>query len=62
MTVVGGSTANKTISLDRVVGRAVLQLTDLVPDGAQKVVFHPSHWYYGINYQTGLPWAIATQR
>ena len=53
MTVVGGSTANKTISLDRVVGRAVLQLTDLVPDGAQKVVFHPSHWYYGINYQTG---------
>lgn len=53
MTVVGGSTANKTISLDRVVGRAVLQLTDVVPDGAQKVVFHPSHWYYGINYQTG---------
>ena len=53
MTVVGGSTANKTISLDRVVGRAVLHLTDLVPDGAQKVVFHPSHWYYGINYQTG---------
>ena len=53
MTVVGGSTANKTISLDRVVGRAMLQLTDLVPDGAQKVVFHPSHWYYGINYQTG---------
>jgi hypothetical protein len=53
MTVVGGSTANKTISLDRIVGRAVLHLTDLVPDGAQKVVFHPSHWYYGINYQTG---------
>jgi hypothetical protein len=53
MTVVGGSTANKTISLDRVVGRAVLHLTDLVPDGAQKVVFRPSHWYYGINYQTG---------
>mgnify|MGYP006967128649 FL=1 len=53
MTVVGGSTANKTISLDRVVGRAMLQLTDLVPDGAQKVVFRPSHWYYGINYQTG---------
>jgi hypothetical protein len=43
MTVVGGSTANKTISMDRVVGRAVLHLTDLVPDGAQKVVFRPSH-------------------
>jgi hypothetical protein len=53
MTVVGGSTANKTISMDRVVGRAVLHLNDLVPDGAQKVVFRPSHWYYGINYQTG---------
>ena len=53
MTVKGGSTANKAISLDRVVARAVLQLTDVVPDGAQKVVFHPSHWYYGINYQTG---------
>ena len=57
MTVVGGSTANKTISLSRVVGRAVLQLTDVVPEGAQQVTFKSSHWYYGLCYLNGEPTA-----
>lgn len=53
MTVSGEDSANKTINLDRVACRARLSITDVIPDGAQKVVFRPSHWYYGLNYQTG---------
>ena len=48
---------SKTITLSRVVGRAILQLTDLVPEGAQQVTFKPSHWYYGLCYLNGEPTA-----
>ena len=48
---------SKTITLSRVVGRAILQLTDVVPDGAQQVTFKPSHWYYGLCYLNGEPTA-----
>jgi hypothetical protein len=48
---------SKTITLSRVVGRAILQLTDVVPEGAQYVTFKPSHWYYGICYLNGEPTA-----
>ena len=44
---------SKTITLSRVVGRAILQLTDVVPEGAQQVTFKPSHWYYGLCYLNG---------
>ena len=46
---------SKTITLSRVVGRAILQLTDVVPEGAQQVTFKPSHWYYGLCYLNGEP-------
>lgn len=49
--------SSKTITLSRVVGRAILQLTDVVPEGAQQVTFKPSHWYYGICYLNGEPTA-----
>ena len=48
---------SKTITLNRVVGRAILQLTDVVPEGAQQVTFKPSHWYYGLCYLNGEPTA-----
>ena len=48
---------SKTITLSRVVSRAILQLTDLVPEGAQQVTFKPSHWYYGLCYLNGEPTA-----
>lgn len=48
---------SKTITLSRVVGRAILQLTDVVPEGAQQVTFKPSHWYYGLCYLNGKPTA-----
>ena len=48
---------SKTITLSRVVGRATVQLTDVVPEGAQQVTFKPSHWYYGLCYLNGEPTA-----
>ena len=48
---------SKTITLSRMVGRAILQLTDVVPEGAQQVTFKPSHWYYGLCYLNGEPTA-----
>ena len=48
---------SKTITLSRVVGRAILQLTDVVPEGVQHVTFKPSHWYYGLCYLNGKPTA-----
>ena len=48
---------SKTITLSRVVGRAIVQLTDVVPEGAQQVTFKPSHWYYGLCYLNGDPTA-----
>ena len=53
MTVSGEDSANKTINLDRVACRARLSITDVIPEGTAKVTFTPSHWYYGLNYQTG---------
>ena len=50
---------SKTITLSRVVGRAILQLTDVVPEGAQQVTFKPSHWYYGLCYLNGKPTAAS---
>ena len=48
---------SKTITLSRVVSRATVQLTDVVPEGAQQVTFKPSHWYYGLCYLNGEPTA-----
>ena len=48
---------SKTITLSRVVGRAILQLTDVVPEGAQQVTFKPSQWYYGLCNINGKPTA-----
>lgn len=48
---------SKTITLSRVVGRAIVQLTDVVPEGAQQLTFKPSHWYYGLCYLNGEPTA-----
>ena len=53
MTVSTDDSTTKTITLDRVACRARLSITDEIPTGAAKVTFTPSHWYYGINYQTG---------
>ena len=48
---------SKTITLSRVVGRVTVQLTDVVPEGAQQVTLKPSHWYCGLCYLNGEPTA-----
>lgn len=50
---VTNGTATKNITLGRMASRLRLELTDVIPDGAEKLVVKPSHWYYGLNYTTG---------
>ena len=47
------SGSNKSVSLSRCVGRLRVSATDVVPEGAAKLVVSPSSWYYGLNYQSG---------
>lgn len=44
---------SQSVSLSRCVGRLRVSATDVVPEGAAKLVVMPSSWYYGLNYQSG---------
>lgn len=47
------SGSSQPVSLSRCVGRLRVSATDVVPEGASKLVVMPSSWYYGLNYQSG---------
>ena len=47
------SGSSQSVSLSRCVGRLRVSATDVVPEGAAKLVVMPSSWYYGLNYQSG---------
>ena len=47
------SVSSQSVSLSRCVGRLRVSATDVVPEGAAKLVVSPSSWYYGLNYQSG---------
>ena len=47
------SGSSHSVSLSRCVGRLRVSATDVVPEGAAKLVVMPSSWYYGLNYQSG---------
>ena len=47
------SGSSQSVSLSRCVGRLRVSATDVVPEGAVKLVVSPSSWYYGLNYQSG---------
>ena len=47
------SGSSQSVSLSRCVGRLRVSATDVIPDGASKLVVSPSSWYYGLNYQSG---------
>lgn len=47
------SGSTQAVSLNRCVGRLRITATDVVPNGAAKLVVSPSSWYYGLNYKTG---------
>ena len=47
------SGSSQSVSLSRCVGRLRVSATDVIPEGAAKLVVSPSSWYYGLNYQSG---------
>lgn len=53
MTVEPSTGGTQSVSLNRVVGRLRISVTDVVPDGAASFVVTPSTWYYGLRYDTG---------
>ena len=53
ITVEPSTGGTQTVSLNRVVGRLRISVTDVVPDGASSFVVTPSTWYYGLRYDTG---------
>jgi len=53
MTVAPSTGGTQSVSLNRVVGRLRISVTDVVPDGAASFVVTPATWYYGLRYDTG---------
>jgi hypothetical protein len=53
MTVEPSTGGTEAVSLNRVVGKLKISVTDVIPDGAAKFVVTPSTWYYGLRYDTG---------
>ena len=53
ITVEPSTGGTQSVSLNRVVGRLRISVTDVVPDGASSFVVTPSTWYYGLRYDTG---------
>ena len=53
--VVPTSDGDRVVTLDRVVTRLKLTLTDAIADNTATIHTTPATWYYGINYTTGEP-------
>ena len=51
----GTSGGSRAVSLDRVVTKLKMVLSDAIPTGAAKFDVTPASWYYGMNYTTGEP-------
>jgi len=54
-TVVSTSNGNRAVTLNRVVTRLKLTLTDAIAENTSTISTTPATWYYGINYSTGEP-------
>lgn len=53
--VVSTSNGNRAVTLDRVVTKLKVTITDRVPTGIATMEVTPETWYCGVNYQTGEP-------
>lgn len=53
LTIAPSTTTTHAVSLDRVVSRLRITVTDEVPEGLSVLSITPSHWYYGLDYTTG---------
>jgi len=59
-TVTGSSVSNIAVTLDRVVTRMRVNITDVVDANAATLLLKPSKWYLGLDYLSGEPTAEAT--
>lgn len=59
-TVTGSSVSNIAVTLDRVVTRMRVNVTDVVDASASTLMMKPSKWYLGLDYLSGEPTAEAT--
>lgn len=53
VTVSDGSSSNVAVTLDRVVTKMRVTVTDEVPAGVANLVITPGTWWYGLDYTTG---------
>jgi hypothetical protein len=58
--VTSGSTANRSVTLDRVATKMGITIADAIPTGTAYVEITPATWYYGIDYLTGEATAAQT--
>jgi len=58
--VTSGSTASRSVTLDRVATKLGITIADAIPDGTAYVTITPATWYYGIDYLTGEATAAQT--
>ena len=58
--VTSGSTANRSVTLDRVATKLGITIADAIPTGTAYVEITPATWYYGIDYLTGEATAAQT--
>ena len=54
-TVTGSSVSNIAVTLDRVVTRMRVNITDVVDANAATLLLKPSKWYLGLDYLSGEP-------
>ena len=59
-TVTGSSVSNISVTLDRVVTRMRVNITDVVDANAATLLLKPSKWYLGLDYLSGEPTAEST--
>lgn len=55
LTVTGSANASRSVTLDRVVTRLRLSITDAIADDVSTISITPSHWSYGLDYITSQP-------
>jgi len=58
--VTSGSTATRSVTLDRVATKLGITIADAIPEGTAYVEITPATWYYGIDYLTGEATAAQT--
>lgn len=55
VTVLSTSNGNRAVTMDRVITKLRMLVTDQVPATAATISMTPVQWYMGLNYRTGAP-------